>query len=204
MTTGAVVADLPNRLISFQTQERILTAAVLVGQAVHTWSLLVAEMARSYYPALLTAVAALPLLARLLRRPLLVRQLQVYYTAAIVFLSIQWQRRVSRVRPLPEEEDEERWEKVHAVNAARVYKVACRLRGFWVKVGQYLSSRGDVMPAAWVRELSKMQDTMPFQPLRDVRQTIEEELGRPVEAIFSQFSSEPIAAASIAQVRKMQ
>jgi aarF domain-containing kinase len=142
----------------------------------------------------------LMILPRLLRGVLFVRQLQVYYTAVYVFLSIQWARRVSRKYPLPEDQDEARWDKVHAANAARVFAVACRLRGFWVKVGQYLSSRGDVMPGPWVKELSKLQDTMPFQAVADVLLTLQEELHRPVDEIFSEFSKTPLASASIAQV----
>lgn len=144
--------------------------------------------------------AATGTIPKLFQRPLLIRQIQVYYTAFLVFAAIKWAQRQSRVHPLSVEEDEARWDKVHAANAARVYHAVVRLRGFWIKVGQYMSSRGDIMPAPWVRELSKLQDTVPFQPLADVKRTLAEELERPLEEIFSDFSDEPLAAASIAQV----
>jgi hypothetical protein len=153
------------------------------------------------WPWLLLVVSTVLLFRRLFAKSLFVRQLHVYYTAAAVFLAIKLAQRKSKRYPLSEDEDEERWDAVHAANAARVYRVVCRLRGFWIKVGQYMSSRGDIMPAPWIKELSKLQDTVPFQPFEEIQQTLEEELGRPMDEVFATFSREPLASASIAQVR---
>ena len=155
------------------------------------------------WPWLLLLLSTALLLRRFLARPLLLRQMQVYYTAAAVFLAIKVAQWKSKRYPLSEAEDEERWDAVHAANAARVYRIVIRLRGFWIKVGQYMSSRGDIMPAPWIAELSKLQDTVPFQPFADVKRTLEEDLGQPLENVFASFSEKPLASASIAQVSRL-
>ena len=71
----------------------------------------------------------------------------------------------------------------------------------YIKFGQILSTRPDVVGAELAMQLRVLQDRLPPFPLATARQTIADELGHPVEALFSEFS-EPIAAASIAQVHK--
>ncbi|NNN04267.1 MAG: phosphotransferase [Elusimicrobia bacterium] len=70
----------------------------------------------------------------------------------------------------------------------------------FVKAGQYLSMRADVLPAEYLRELAKLQDRVPPFPAEEARRIVEEDLGRPVEALFKRFDVLPLAAASIAQI----
>jgi ubiquinone biosynthesis protein len=70
----------------------------------------------------------------------------------------------------------------------------------FIKFGQLLSNRPDLIPPQVVRELSKLQDHVPSFPLEQARAIIGEELGKPPEEIFADFFPVPIAAASIAQV----
>jgi ubiquinone biosynthesis protein len=70
----------------------------------------------------------------------------------------------------------------------------------FVKAGQYLSTRADVLPPEYLRELAKLQDHVPPFPAEEARRIIEGELGRPVEALFARFDGRPLAAASIAQI----
>jgi predicted unusual protein kinase regulating ubiquinone biosynthesis (AarF/ABC1/UbiB family) len=79
---------------------------------------------------------------------------------------------------------------------------ALRLQGLIVKVGQFLSARADVLPAAFTRELTQLQDTVPGAPFPEVRALVEAELGAPLEAVFSAFDETPIAAASLGQVHQ--
>ena len=72
----------------------------------------------------------------------------------------------------------------------------------FIKLGQLLSTRPDLIPADFLRELTKLQDTASPFPLAAVRAIIVEELGRQPEEIFQSFDDEPIAAASIAQVHQ--
>ncbi|HBT96356.1 MAG TPA: ABC transporter [Desulfobulbaceae bacterium] len=70
----------------------------------------------------------------------------------------------------------------------------------FIKLGQLLSTRPDLIPADFLHELAKLQDTAPPFPLAAVRAILIENLGRPPEEIFQSFDDEPIAAASMAQV----
>ncbi|MEA2053119.1 MAG: AarF/UbiB family protein, partial [Euryarchaeota archaeon] len=72
----------------------------------------------------------------------------------------------------------------------------------FVKFGQIMSTRPDMIPHELIPELEKLQDMVPPFSTEDAKQIIEEELGSPVGAIFKDFTDSPIAAASIAQVHK--
>jgi len=70
----------------------------------------------------------------------------------------------------------------------------------FIKLGQILSTRADLLPAAYQLELAKLQDAVPSLKPGVVSSIIESEFGRPVEAVFGSFDQVPLAAASIGQV----
>lgn len=70
----------------------------------------------------------------------------------------------------------------------------------FVKLGQLMSTRADLFPPEYIEEFKKLQDRVPPIPFRDVKGVIEKEVGRPLGAIFAEFSQESVAAASVAQV----
>lgn len=70
----------------------------------------------------------------------------------------------------------------------------------YIKIGQLLSGRGDLLPAAYIQELTKLLDSAPPFPYDQVVNQISKELGRPPEEVFAQFEHTPVAAASIGQV----
>jgi len=70
----------------------------------------------------------------------------------------------------------------------------------FVKFGQLLSVRPDLVPKEYVQEFSKLQDQIPAFDYEDVRAIVEGELGKPLHHFFKYFSKVPISAASIAQV----
>jgi len=70
----------------------------------------------------------------------------------------------------------------------------------FIKLGQILSTRADLLPAAYQVELAKLQDAAPPLKPEVVVSIIEAELGRPVESVFRLFDRSPLAAASIGQV----
>ncbi|MBN1487333.1 MAG: AarF/ABC1/UbiB kinase family protein [Anaerolineae bacterium] len=83
----------------------------------------------------------------------------------------------------------------------RHFRVALEELGpTFVKLGQMLSTRPDLLPPEYLNELAKLQDTVPPVPWEDIRQVIEKELHNPPETIFRSIEMEPIAAASLGQV----
>lgn len=70
----------------------------------------------------------------------------------------------------------------------------------YIKLGQYLAIRYDLLAPETCAELSKLMDEVPAEPFATARQQIERELGAPLKAFFREFCEEPLAAASIAQV----
>jgi ubiquinone biosynthesis protein len=72
--------------------------------------------------------------------------------------------------------------------------------GIFVKFGQVLSTRSDLVSPTVAQALSSLQDQVRAVPVADVRRVIEDELGRSVDDLFASFDDEPLAAASLAQV----
>ena len=75
-----------------------------------------------------------------------------------------------------------------------------KLGPIFVKFGQVLSTRRDLIPLEVADELAKLQDRVPPFPAAASRALVERAFGRPIDAVFSSFDAEPVASASIAQV----
>lgn len=75
-----------------------------------------------------------------------------------------------------------------------------RLGPIFVKFGQVLSTRRDLLPVDVALELAKLQDRVPPFPAMVSREMVERAFGRPLEELFASFDAEPVASASIAQV----
>ena len=75
-----------------------------------------------------------------------------------------------------------------------------RLGPIFVKFGQVLSTRRDLMPLDVADELAKLQDRVPPFAAAQARALVERAFARPIDAVFSSFDAEPVASASIAQV----
>lgn len=86
--------------------------------------------------------------------------------------------------------------------AARLRRHLTALGPAFVKLGQVLSTRADVLPASYCRELAELQDNLPPAPREHAAALLEREMGGvPVASIFArEFPPEPVAAASLAQV----
>ena len=74
------------------------------------------------------------------------------------------------------------------------------LGGTYIKLGQMLSTRPDLLPAHYIEELSKLQDQAPHVPWEQAKEVLEEELGGLIETVFADIDPEPVASASLGQV----
>ncbi len=84
--------------------------------------------------------------------------------------------------------------------AARVRMALTELGTTFIKLGQMLSTRADLLGPELTEELSQLQANVPPDPSSVARATIEAELGQPIEQLFASFEDIPLAAASVAQV----
>jgi predicted unusual protein kinase regulating ubiquinone biosynthesis (AarF/ABC1/UbiB family) len=87
--------------------------------------------------------------------------------------------------------------------AARRFRLmAASLGGVWIKVGQFLSARVDMLPAAVIAELAGLQDEVAPEPFEAMRAVIEAEFAEPWEKLFVWFDPQPLASASLGQVHR--
>jgi aarF domain-containing kinase len=144
----------------------------------------------------------------------LTRRFTVFRVAFSVFLDYKWaqfqanreKRRLGLDLDDSDSDDhpeiEAYWSQVHARTADRLLTCIKRLEGFWVKVGQYLSTRYDIMPTEYTSRLGVLQDSMPPHPWDETYQTIREELGDDKLEHFERIDPQPLSTASLAQVHR--
>ena len=127
------------------------------------------------------------------------RRIIMFFASAILSLAV-WElvypriglgRRVRRTRS-------ERFRSI----AARFRRLAVEMGGVLIKVGQFLSTRLDVLPEEMTSELAGLQDEVPPETFADIRAVAEAEFGGPLSDHFTHFEERPLAAASLGQVHR--
>ena len=91
--------------------------------------------------------------------------------------------------------DQEKYRK----NAQRVLRVFIELGPVYIKLGQWLSSRADILPQPYMEELAKLQDDVPAEPFDKVRPTIESDIGN-IDEKFDELETKELSGASLGQV----
>jgi predicted unusual protein kinase regulating ubiquinone biosynthesis (AarF/ABC1/UbiB family) len=84
----------------------------------------------------------------------------------------------------------------------RYKDMALDLQGLWIKLGQFLSTRVDILPIEITKELESLRDEVPAVPVDAIIGKIEASAGVPLSDLFSAFSPQPIGSASLAQVHR--
>ena len=92
------------------------------------------------------------------------------------------------------------WRRFNTPRAVRLRLALEALGPIFVKFGQVLSTRRDLLPLDIADELARLQDRVPPFPAEEVLARIEAAYGRPASAVFAEFNTTPIASASVAQV----
>ncbi|MGJ3250092.1 MAG: ABC1 kinase family protein [Elainellaceae cyanobacterium] len=126
------------------------------------------------------------------RRPLKVwgRMFSIVWPLATFAIRLWWDRTTGRT---------EKKERRRAVEAR---KILTNLGPAYIKIGQALSTRPDLVPPIYLDELSQLQDQLPPFPNKIAFRFIQEELGKAPENVYAEISANPIAAASLGQVYK--
>jgi len=89
---------------------------------------------------------------------------------------------------------------IYRKQAVAFTNTATELGGLLIKLGQFFSSRVDVLPEEYTRELAKLQDAVRPVKTNEIIKRIEEEYSRPISEVYTNFSQEPVASASLGQV----
>ena len=93
--------------------------------------------------------------------------------------------------------------KVDEINARFLLRRLLFLRGLFIKVGQFLSVRADLLTRPYIKHLSTLQDSVPPEPFDVVKKRLEEELGE-IGLVYNEFERSAIAAASLGQVHRAE
>jgi ubiquinone biosynthesis protein len=123
-------------------------------------------------------------------------------TATVVFTVFRYLWLMFRAKLPWWKPSQAKWDKAHQRTGRAIYRLATRLGGAFVKLGQVLGARADFFPEAFVGSLRGLHDQVPARPLSKLRGHLEKQLGRPIDDVFETIEPKALAAASLAQVHR--
>ncbi|MGG1685102.1 ABC1 kinase family protein [Pseudalkalibacillus sp. NRS-1564] len=125
----------------------------------------------------------------------------LYRIIVIVWMSIKFFIQLEHFRRKSKHSwDQERWQKLLKKQAREYKEKAIRLEGLLVKLGQFLSTRADILPRVFLEEIEDLVDRVPSFSWEKAKKTLEEEWSSDYEDVIEQLSERPVASASIGQV----
>ncbi len=142
---------------------------------------------------------------RLIDRRITVKNFSLYRIIIIVamFIKIVFQLYIFNKRNKTWTADtQEKWEQLLKKQAAEYREKAIKLEGLMIKVGQFLSTRADIMPEVFLKELADLIDQVPPVPTHISKKILEEEWGQGLENYLAEIGDRPVASASIGEVFK--
>jgi ubiquinone biosynthesis protein len=148
------------------------------------------------------AKSPLPKIPWFTRRSLLSRSQQIL--AALFRHGMGWLMTRSEEDPANSTSARKLLRQAGRTQAGELVQALIELGPTFIKFGQALGARADLLPTQYIEALSKLQDEIPPLPFEPFEATLTAELGRPVREIFAEFDHNPIASASIGQVYAAQ
>ena len=121
------------------------------------------------------------------------REIRIFFLLYPVF------RRYLKDRKSARKDEEKNWSYVRERNGKRAVDVFISLGPTFVKLGQVLSARSDLLPKEYIRSFERLQDDVPPAPFSQARVIIERNLGK-IEEIFDSFEHDAVSGASLGQV----
>ncbi|KAI8825167.1 ABC1 family-domain-containing protein [Fimicolochytrium jonesii] len=107
-----------------------------------------------------------------------------------------------KTKSLSEEAKSREFEALHAKDAPKVLETILRLRGIFIKMGQFACTRADILPETYRNTLSFLFDQVPPLPGPEVRRILEQSLGMPLDEVFDLFDEKALGSASVGQVHR--
>ena len=130
--------------------------------------------------------------------------LKRFYKVIKLFINIFWAFYSLRIKALWHADGwkEKRRNELYFSEARRFRITAVEMGGLLIKLGQFLSTRVDILPQSTTRELAGLQDEVPPVAYQDICQVLASEFGRPFNEVYSYLDHSPQASASLGQVHQ--
>ncbi|MEB1808489.1 MAG: AarF/UbiB family protein [Bacillaceae bacterium] len=132
------------------------------------------------------------------------KKIALYRIFVIVFMAVKFFVQITlfqkRFHSKGSDQLQIQWEALLRRQAIEYRETALRLEGLLIKLGQFLSTRADIMPQVFIKELEDLVDHVPAVPWEEAKKVLENEWGRDYGEIIHKISIEPVASASIGEV----
>lgn len=128
------------------------------------------------------------------------KYISIYRITVIVWMSMKFLIRIywfEKRHRIWDQDTKRKWEEMLSDQAEEYRRKAVHLGGLLIKFGQFLSSRGDLLPSSFIKELEGLVDRVEPVPFYRSKETIEEDWNASVDTHLSTIEETPVASASI-------